>query len=97
MSNRTIKLTQVKTLRELNIVSDRWYNRAHYLKSIFYNESIDQKTRQKAFKAWLPYYYLLTNISMLYFQIPQEESSNIEFESGGIIGTVQEGEVIINK
>lgn len=49
MRNETIKLSEVKTMEQLNVVSDRWYNRADYLKSIW--QDPEQSARNQITRA----------------------------------------------
>jgi len=87
MIDKVIKLNDVKTIEQLNVVSDRWYHRAEYLKRIFYNKALPEKTRIKAFKVWQVYLVLLTSISMIYTQasLKASQKAGSSFPKGGII------------
>jgi len=96
MNQEIIKFSQVKTMDRLDIVSDRWYNRAEYLKSIFYDTSKPAEVREKAFKAWHPYFSLLTNLASVYHRALITPTNN--FKKGGIvIGEVHKNERLINR
>ena len=86
MRDKVIKLSEVKTIEQLNVVSDRWYHRAEYLKRIFYDKALPEKKRIKAFKVWQPYLVLLTSISILYGQasIKASQKASSKFKKGGI-------------
>jgi len=90
-----IKLSDVKTLRQLNIVSDRWYHRAGYLKEIWQSATETEERATKAFKAWEPYFAILTALVPIYTQATMQ---NTQFEPGGVVmGEVHQDEVIINR
>lgn len=82
MRNEVIKFKDVKTLEQLNILSDRWYNRAEWLKSIIHNKEETKERRGKAFVVWLPYLRILTQLSSYYISHSLKQSES--FEQGGI-------------
>lgn len=95
MRNETIKLSEVKTMEQLNVVSDRWYNRADYLKSIWQDPEQSARNRYKAFLVWSPYLAILTALSSIYIENSQQQTSSLK--SGRIVGESHQNEVVLNK
>lgn len=96
MNQKTIKLSDVKTIEQLNIISDRWYNRANYLKSIWQDKSQPEKVKKKAFVAWFPYLGILSRLLTVYIEHSEGQQNN--FESGGIsCSEAHKNESILNR
>ena len=97
MNTQIIKLKKVKDLDQLNTVSDRWHNRSNYLKSIWQDDHETEERRRKAFKAWEPYFMILTALVPIYTKATSEMYKG--FEKAGIVSTgeVHSNEVIIQK
>lgn len=49
MENEIIKLKDVKTLKQFEIVADRYYQRAHNLLAVWKNKKESPEKRKKAF------------------------------------------------
>lgn len=95
MSNRIIKFDEVKTLRDFEIIADRYYQRAHRLRAIWQNENESAERKEKAFRVWIPLLVIIPSLMATYSNLVQQAMP--KFGVGGIISQVYKNESIINK
>ena len=93
MENERIKFKDIKTLKQGEIVADRYYQRAHSLRAVWENEKESPEKRKKALFLFMPLVYIVSSLTLEYSRI-------INFyinATGEPAGIISGNESIINK